>query len=260
MEVLAVGGIAGFLSGMFGVGGGILIVPGLVFLLAMDQRRAHGTSLAAIVPIAIAGTIGFVMEGSVDWPVAAAIGVGTIAGSLIGTEALQRIPQQALRFAFIGFLLLTALRLLISTPDVAGRGPLDVSMVLGLVALGVASGTLAGLLGVGGGIIIVPVLVAVFLVPDAVAKGTSLLVIVPTAMMGTWRNVRNQNADLSIAIVVGLAGVVSAFVGSKIAVAMDPRTSGVLFGLLLTLVAARMGVVAWTERSRRLARRDSEPS
>jgi uncharacterized protein len=244
---VVVGAIAGFLSGLFGVGGGILIVPGLVFLLAMDQRRAHGTSLAAIVPIAIAGVCGFVLDDAVDWPVAAAIVVGAVAGSLIGTTALRVIPQRGLRLAFIGFLLLTAGRMLVATPDAAGRGELDVLMVLGLIALGVASGTLAGLLGVGGGIVIVPVLVALFLVPDAVAKGTSLVVIVPTAISGTFRNVRNGNANLRVAAVVGVAGVVSAFLGSQVALDMDPRTSGVLFAILLTLVAVRMAAMAWRE-------------
>src|SRR3712207_648885 len=128
---IVVGALAGFLSGLFGVGGGILIVPGLVFLLAMDQRRAHGTSLAAIVPIAIAGVAGFVLDDAVDWPVAAAIIVGAIGGSLIGTTALQVIPQRGLRIAFIAFLLATAARMVVATPDATGRGELDVWMVLG---------------------------------------------------------------------------------------------------------------------------------
>ncbi|HSL11476.1 MAG TPA: sulfite exporter TauE/SafE family protein [Actinomycetota bacterium] len=249
----AVGVIAGLLSGLFGVGGGILIVPGLVFLLAMDQRRAHGTSLAAIVPIALAGVGGFVLDGAVDWPVAAAIVVGAVGGSLIGTTALRWIPQRGLRIAFIVFLLLTAARMVIATHEAAGRGELDPPMVLGLVLLGIASGTLAGLLGVGGGIVIVPVLVTLFLMPDAVAKGTSLLVIVPTALSGTWRNVRNGNADVRVAAVVGVAGVASAFVGSRIALDLDPTASGVLFAILLVLVAGRMTLMTLRERDARPA-------
>lgn len=247
---IAVGAIAGFLSGLFGVGGGILIVPGLVLLLGMDQRRAHGTSLAAIVPIALAGVGGFVIGDAVDWPVAAALTAGAVVGSVIGTSALRWIPQQGLRIAFVAFLLLNAARMVIATPDASGRGELDVAMVLGLVLVGVVSGTLAGLLGVGGGIVIVPVLVTLFLIPDAVAKGTSLVVIVPTAVSGTIRNVRNGNADVRAALVVGVAGVVSAFLGSRIAIDMDPRTSGILFAILLALVAARLAVTAVRERTR----------
>jgi uncharacterized protein len=73
-----------------------------------------------------------------------------------------------------------------------------------------------------------------------VAKGTSLAVIVPTSIVGTWRNRHHGNADMPIAVTVGMAGVVSAFVASKIAVSMSEMTSNVLFALLLVAVAARM--------------------
>lgn len=245
---IVVGIVAGLLSGLFGVGGGILIVPGLVFLLAMDQRVAHGTSLAAIVPISIAAVAGFVIDDAIDWPAAAVIVVGAVGGSMIGTSVLRWIPQQGLRLAFVAFLLLTAARMVVTTPDAAGRGELDVAMVAGLVLLGIASGTLAGLLGVGGGLVIVPVLVTLYLVPDAIAKGTSLVVIVPTAVAGTWRNLRHHNADLRTATIVGLAGIVSAFVGSRIAIDMDPQLSGILFAALLVLVSARLIAMAIRER------------
>jgi uncharacterized membrane protein YfcA len=83
-------------------------------------------------------------------------------------------------------------------------------------------------------------MVVLFGIPPAVAKGTSLAVIVPTALMGTWRNRRHGHADLPVALVVGLAGIVSAFAASKISVGMSETTSNVLFALLLLVVAARM--------------------
>ena len=102
------------------------------------------------------------------------------------------------------------------------------------------SGVLAGLLGVGGGIIMVPAMVVLWGIPPAVAKGTSLAVIIPTSIMGTWRNRHHGNADMPVAVMVGLAGVVSAFVASKISIGMSETTSNVLFALLLIAVAARM--------------------
>jgi uncharacterized membrane protein YfcA len=86
----------------------------------------------------------------------------------------------------------------------------------------------------------VPAMVVLWGVPPAVAKGTSLAVIVPTSIMGTWRNRHHGNADIPIAVTVGLAGVVSAFVASKISVGMSETTSNVLFALLLLAVAGRM--------------------
>lgn len=235
-----VGVLAGALSGLFGVGGGILIVPGLVMLMRMPQRLAHGTSLAAIVPIAVSGVVGYAVADSVDWPVAALIALGAVGGAILGTRVLHIAGQATLSRAFGAFLLLMAARMLIEVPVSLGRGELTLLMAIGLVALGLVSGTLAGLLGVGGGIVIVPGLVLLFSVPDPIAKGTSLLVIIPTAVAGTGANLRRSNADLAVAAVVGAFGVASAFGASQLSVDLDPTASGVLFALLLLVVAARM--------------------
>ena len=89
-----------------------------------------------------------------------------------------------------------------------------------------------------------------FGIPAVVAKGTSLAVIVPTAVMGTWRNRTKHNTDLRVAAVVGMAGIVSAFVASQISVGLSETTSNVLFALLLAVVAVRM---LWQLRTERRA-------
>lgn len=247
-----VGVASGFLAGLFGVGGGIVIVPGLVFL-GMRQRRAHGTSLAAIIPIAAAGVLGFWLEGSVDWPAAVVITVGAAVGAVLGTHALQRLEGRALRIGFAVLLLATAARLFLEVPDRAGRGELTLLLVLALLGVGLFSGVIAGLFGVGGGVVIVPALVILFSIPDPVAKGTSLVAILPTAFVGTARNVRYGNVDLRAAAAVGLSGVISAFLASKLAIRMDPRLSAVLFAALLVAVTVRLLMV---ERQRTVARRE----
>lgn len=239
---VAVGILAGFLSGLFGVGGGILIVPGLVFVLDMEQHRAHGTSLAAIFPIAISGVTGFALDGGVDWTAAAFLVAGSLGGTVIGTAALRRIAPGPLRLLFAGVLFAAAIRMLTDIPEGAGRGDLDVAMVAGLVGVGLVAGVAAGLLGVGGGIVMVPGQTIFFSISDVVAKGTSLAVIVPASLLGTYRNVRFGNADVRVAMAVGLSGVVSAFLASKLSFRMSPTLSSVLFALLLVVAGTRMVV------------------
>lgn len=247
VEAAALGLAAGFLSGLFGVGGGILIVPGLVVLLGMAQRLAHGTSLAAVLPIAVSGTIGFGLEDSVDWPVAAAITAGAVIGAIIGTHWLHVLPTWALAYGFAAVLLLSALRLVVGESEAAGRDDLSLLGVIILVLVGLLSGTLAGLLGVGGGVVMVPAQIILFGIPAAVAKGTSLAVIVPTAVMATVRNAKNDNVDLGIGALVGIAGVASAYAASKISVGLDEDVSNALFAGLLTIVALRMLVTTRRE-------------
>jgi uncharacterized protein len=252
VRVVLVGLVAGLLSGLFGVGGGILIVPALVLLLGFTQRLAHGTSLASVLPIAIASLTSYAMEDKVDWKVGALLAVGAVFGAVVGTHILHRLPHDALAIAFAVLLVATALRLLFDHSEATGRGALDAATVLTLILVGLITGVLAGLLGVGGGIFVVPAMVVGYGIPAAVAKGTSLAMIVPTSIIGTWRNRKNANVDLRVAVILGLAGVVSALVGSKIAVGMSEKTSNVLFACLLLFVAARMAWQVVVARGRRV--------
>ncbi len=240
-QVILVGIVAGFLSGLFGVGGGILIVPALVMVLHMDQRLAHGTSLAAILPIAISGTVGYGLDGSIDWVAAGALVLGSATvGARLGTHLLHTISRRGLAIGFAVVLLLTALRMVLDNSEGSGRGDLTAVMLIGLVLAGVLAGTLAGLLGVGGGIVMVPVMVVLFGISAAVAKGTSLAVIIPTALVATRRNAQRRNVDLRVAAVVGLAGVASSFGAAQISLGLDEQLSNRLFAGLLTVIAIRM--------------------
>jgi uncharacterized protein len=240
VKAVVVGVVAGFLSGLFGVGGGILMVPALVLVMHLDQRLAHGTSLAAVVPIALSSTVTYAIAGEVDWTVALLLAAGAVAGAVVGTSILQRLPHVVLGVAFAALLLATSARMLLDHSDAAGRGGLSIAGGIALVAIGLVTGVLSGLLGVGGGIVMVPVMVVAFGMGAASAKGTSLAVIIPTALMGTWRNVKKHNAELPIAVTAGLAGVVSAAVGGSISVGMSEALSSRLFAGLLTIVAVQM--------------------
>ncbi len=241
VPVLIVGVLAGFLAGLFGVGGGILIVPALVLVTKMDQRRAHGTSLAAVLPIAAASLVTYASHGNVDWPVGLWLSVGAVVGAVIGTRLLHVLPERTLAVLFITMLVISAVRLFTAS-DASGREPISVLTVLALVGVGLATGILAGLLGVGGGIVMVPAMILLFGITPVVAKGTSAAVIIPTALMGTWRNRRKRNADMRAAVIIGLSGIASAALGGTIADKMSETTSNVLFAALLLIVAVRM---AW---------------
>lgn len=238
-RIAIVGLAAGLLSGVFGVGGGILVVPALVLFVKMDQRIAHGTSLAAVLPISMASLVTYWVQGNVDWPVAAWLAIGAVAGALLGTKLLHVLPRKALAIGFSTLLLVTAARLFMAG-DAAGRGALDWRTGAVLIVVGLVTGILAGLLGVGGGVVMVPAMMMILSEASVMAKGTSVAVIIPTALMGTWRNRRNDNADLRAAGIVGVGGIASAVVGGWIAGRMDETLSNVLFAILLVVVAARL--------------------
>lgn len=241
---VAVGLAAGLLSGLFGVGGGTVIVPALVFFLGFNQRLAAGTSLAAIVPTATVGVISYALTGSVSWIAALILAGGAIVGAQIGTWLLHRLPLAVLRWAFVGFLVLVIVSLYLVIPSRDAELEITVLTVLGLVALGLITGVLAGVLGVGGGIIVVPVLIVLFGASDLVAKGTSLLMMIPTAISGTVGNIRRKNVDLVAAAVIGVAACTTTALGAWLATLVDPFVGNVLFSIFIAFIAVQMALRA----------------
>ncbi len=235
LRVAGIGIVAGLFAGMFGVGGGLIIVPALITILGLDQRLAHGVSLSALVPIAIASTIAYWRAGNIDWIIVGWMTLGAVLGALLGTAALQRLPRRPLVLIFCGVAALSIVRL-ISFDDPRHAATITVATAIALVAVGMTAGILAGLIGVGGGVIMVPALIVGFGVAPVLAKGISVAVIVPTAIIGTIRNLRYDNTDLGIAVGIGAFGIASAVVGAAIANALSPLVSNLLFAGLLAVV------------------------
>jgi len=113
VRLVLIGLTAGFFSALFGVGGGIVIVPLLIMLLALGPRVATGTSLAAIGVIALAGTVAYAIRGEVDFGYAALVGLPAAAGAVLGTSLQQRISQRTLAFAFAALLVAVGVALLV---------------------------------------------------------------------------------------------------------------------------------------------------
>ena len=113
MRLVGIGLVAGFFSAVFGVGGGIVLVPLLLLVLKYEPRVAAGTSLLAIGLTALAGTISYAARGEVKPAAAAVVGVPAMVGALAGTALQQRLTNRALSFAFAALLVAVAVRLLV---------------------------------------------------------------------------------------------------------------------------------------------------
>ena len=113
LKLAAIGTAAGAFSGLFGVGGGTLIVPLLILWLGFGEREATGTSLAAIVLIALLAAIGQGLYGNVDLLEGALVGAPAVAGVIVGASLQQRLPERAISLIFAGLLAAIAVELLV---------------------------------------------------------------------------------------------------------------------------------------------------
>jgi len=105
--------LAGIFSGLLGVGGGLIMVPGMVLAMRTRQHVAHATSLAAIVPTAVAGVLAFGKASAVDWKVGLVLAAGSIPGARVGAMAMKRIPAARLRMVFGVFVIAVGVVLLV---------------------------------------------------------------------------------------------------------------------------------------------------
>jgi uncharacterized membrane protein YfcA len=112
-RLLGIGLLAGFFGALFGVGGGIIVVPLLVLLCGFDQRRAAATSLAAILATAITGSITYALHGEVKPGAAALVGIPAVAGVVFGTALQQRLPVDKLAYGFAIIMAAVGIRLLV---------------------------------------------------------------------------------------------------------------------------------------------------
>lgn len=239
---LALGGVTGLLSGLFGVGGGVILVPGMVLLARIPQHVAHATSLVAILITAPAALVGFAVDGSVAYQAGAGIAVGAVTGAVVGAAAMHRLSAARLRQGFALLLLVVAIRLLLPA---GGAAPPEAAIdslwaLAAYVGLGLAAGVLSALMGVGGGVIMVPAMVLLLGLDQHTAEGTSLLVIVPTALVGAWRHSNHGYTDWRLGLLIGIGGIAGALLGAQAALALPAATLQRLFAVFLGVMGVRM--------------------
>jgi uncharacterized membrane protein YfcA len=238
LTLVALGIVAGLLSGMFGVGGGTIIVPALVWI-GFTQRHAAATSMLAIVPTSISGVFSYAWNGNVDWIAAGLLFVGMFAGGQVGSWLLSKLPERLLRWLFVAFLIFVIASQLIYVPSRSQEIHMSVTLGFGLVLFGVMVGILSGLLGIGGGAVAVPLLSLIFNASDLIARGTSLLAMFPNAITTSISNSRRKMVHVKSAVIIGFVAAGVAPAGTWIAGAISPKLGSVLFAVYLSMLLIR---------------------
>lgn len=252
--LIVVGMLVGVLSGTFGIGGGTVIVPALVWL-GLSQRNAAATSTLAIVPTSISGVISYATGGHVDWLAAALLFCGMFVGGQIGSWLLSRLPELVLRWIFVAFLVFVVINQVSFVPSRDHQIAMSVTTGIGLALLGVVIGTLAGLLGIGGGALAVPSLSMLFGASDLVARGTSLLAMFPNSITTSAANLKRRLAHVRTALIIGVTAAVTAPLGTWIAGEVSPRVGAIMFACYLCVLLVRSVFVAVkATRAARVAR------
>ncbi|NLX48817.1 MAG: sulfite exporter TauE/SafE family protein [Methanospirillum sp.] len=253
-----VGIAVGIASGLFGVGGGFLMVPSQFWalgLLGIDPetalRTALGTSLAVVLVTAASGAWAHHRRGSVRWDVVTWSALSAAIFSFFGASFSTRMPGRPLEILLGLVLVVTAIQLLKQrTPRV--EGDVGILSSTGYFAMGIPIGLLSGLLGIGGGVVLVPILTIVLRHPIRVAVGTSMPIILCAAAGGVIGYALNGPAVIASlpwslgyvhlpgALALAAGSVPAAQLGARLAHALPPRLLSVALALLMVLTGVLM--------------------
>ncbi|MEI9986649.1 MAG: sulfite exporter TauE/SafE family protein [Aliidongia sp.] len=270
--LLAIGLAMGFLSGMFGVGGGFLLTPLLIFI-GVPQPVAVASSANQLVGASLSGVIMHWRRGNVDFKMGTVLVVGGIVGSLGGVQLfslLRRLGQIDLVISLSYVILLSTLGTMMMIESVGAilraaqpgarprrlhqhswfhrlpfkmrfrRSKLYISALLPL-SLGFVIGVLSAILGIGGGFLVIPAMIYILGMPASVVPGTSLFqTIFITASATILQAVTNQTVDLLLALIVLLGGVVGVQYGARFGARMSGEYLRVLLAAVILAVGAKL--------------------
>jgi len=241
LELVAVGLLAGSFGAVLGVGGGIILVPGLILVAGLPFHTAVGASLVCVVATSVAGSAVYLRTGRVDLGVGVRLQLYTVLGAVTAGLAAVYVPVAPLYLAFALLLLITAFRMWPRAHAVAP--PHDVAHERRPLAAGasVGAGAVAGLLGVGGGVLNVPILHLLLGMPFDRSVATSVYMIGVTAAGAALVYLARGDVALGIAGVAMIGTLAGAGVAALVGGKLPQRALKLIFALLLVYVAFRMG-------------------
>jgi uncharacterized membrane protein YfcA len=270
--ILGIGGVVGFLSGMFGVGGGFLITP-LLFFIGVPPAVAVATGANQVVASSVSGVLAQLKRKAVDLRMGVVLLVGGMAGSAVGIWVFAWMRAQGqidlfvqlsyvLFLGLIGLMMLQeSLRALLRSSKSGAtvrRGhthnwvhglPLKMKFrasglyisVIPPLMVGAVVGFLAAIMGVGGGFIMVPAMIYLLGMPTKVVIGTSLFqIIFVTAFTTVLHAVTSQTVDMMLALLLIFGGVIGAQIGARVGVRLRAEQLRVLLSLLVLAVSLRI--------------------
>lgn len=247
---ILVGFGSGVLAGLFGVGGGIVMTPGLSLLVNVPPVIAVETPLPVIFPTAAVGAATYWRAGQVDAHAAAWIGGTGIFTAVVGALAADAVGGEVLLLVTAGLLAWQAVTILRGRNRAEATAHERPIPRWALVAIGAAAGLLSGLLGIGGGLVIVPTLAGMLGMPLKRALGTSLLCIVVMVIPGTIVHSLLGNIDWPVAFALMVGSIPGARVGARLALGTREGTLRLLVGSFLGLVAIGYGAQQVLELAR----------
>ena len=252
--VLILGLTVGVLVGLLGIGGGIVLVPAMVYFLGYDQHLAQGTSLLILLPpIGLGALREYWKNGQVDLRAGIFCAVGFLLGGYIGGRLAVPLPSRDLRGIFGFFLILSAFFLWMKTRSVAksaspapAENVQNIGRILGITGIAAFCGIAAGMVGIGGGVLLVPLLGILFGFSQHRAQGTSLIALIPpTGLLAFLEYAKHGYVHWETGLLLIPGVFIGGILGGRLAKKLNPRRMRQVFAALMLLLGVWQVFSAW---------------
>ena len=235
IKLFLIGLIGGLLSGILGIGGGIVFVPLLTYLTKEDFKINTGISSLAIVFVASASAVSYIVNGIEISTYVLYLIIGAVIGGYLGSRISKFITSKNLQRMFSVLLLFAAYRMYFGT-NFSSRFEENILLY---ILIGILSGLGSGLLGIGGGIIRIPLLIFFGGIGNLAAQGVSLITAIPSSVAAVIPKLRDREF-IKRGITIGIFGIIGSIIGSNIAFALPQKTLNYAFATFLVLVSINM--------------------
>jgi uncharacterized membrane protein YfcA len=252
--VLALGLTVGVLVGLLGIGGGIVLVPAMVYLLGYDQHLAQGTSLFILLPpIGLGALREYWKNGDVDLRSGILCAIGFFLGGYAGGLIAVPLPSRDLQGIFGFFLILSAILLWRKSRTAAKQNsaatpenPKSNSRMVGTTAVAVACGVAAGMVGIGGGVLLVPLLGLFFGFSQHRAQGTSLIALIPpTGLLAFLAYAKAGYVSWETGLLLIPGVFLGGILGGHVARRLNARRMRQVFAALMLVLGAWQVFSVW---------------
>lgn len=238
---IIIGFISGYLSGQFGVGGGLITTPAIRIILQRNAFIALGTPLLVIIPAAVTGSYWYGKNRLIDFKIGINIAAFGIIGTLLGAFTTKFVNGDIIMLITSLVILFVAFRFL-CIPFFEGFSSKSFNKTFFLIPiLGLVVGFYSGFLGLGGGVLIIPGLILFLKTPTKQAFGTSLFAVALMAIPGAITHYFLNHVDIRLAALIIVGTIPGAYIGSKVAIKMEEKTLNIAFGVFLLVVAVYFG-------------------
>lgn len=250
-EVLAYigcGVLAGLFGGYLGLGGGVVIVPFLTLAMGVDIKQAVPVSMAAIVVNSLSASSEYMKKGLVDIEIMVPLAIAMVLGMIVGSSALYFVPQQYVRLLLAVILVYSAVSLLRGQEKPAHHREQNkrTRLIIGCL-LATIGGLMGGLAGVGGGIILIPLMFLLIGLPLSTARGTSSFIVGFSGAASLGVYFLSGLVNLTVAPPVMLGSVIGGKFGGKLGALAKPKIVKILLFIVLLWVSYKLVTTAIRE-------------